>query len=94
MKAVWNKQVIAESDDVVEVEGNIYFPKESINEEFFERSPNKSEDPWKGTAFYYHLNVNGTTNENAAWFYPEPKAAASEIKDRVAFWQGVVIKED
>lgn len=93
MKAVWNKQVLAESDDIVELEGNQYFPKDSINEEFFERSPNRSECPWKGTAYYFHLNVDGTENQNAAWYYPEPKEAASEIKDRIAFWKGVVIED-
>ena len=92
MKAIWNKKVLAESDDTVVVEGNHYFPKEAINEEFFEESPNKSECPWKGTAYYYHLNINGDRNQNAAWYYPDPKPAASEIKDKVAFWKGVVIE--
>ena len=93
MKAIWNKKVLAESDDVIEVEGNQYFPKNSINEELFERSPNKSECPWKGTAHYFHLNVDGSLNENAAWFYPEPKPEAKKIKDRIAFWKGVVIEQ-
>lgn len=93
MKAIWNKQVLAESDDVVEVEGNQYFPKDSVNEEFIEVSPNRSECPWKGTAYYYHLNVDGEHNENAVWYYPDPKPAASEVKDRIAFWPGITIEE-
>lgn len=92
MKAVWNNHVLAESDNTVEVEGNQYFPKDSVNMEYFEDSPNRSECPWKGSAYYYHITINGNTNENAAWYYPDPKPAASEIKNKVAFWKGVVIE--
>ena len=93
MKAVWNKQVIAQSDDTVVVEGNHYFPQDALNGEFFENSTNKTECPWKGTSHYFNLNVDGSINKNAAWFYPNPKDEAKEIKDRVAFWKGVVIEE-
>ena len=92
MKAVWNKNILAESDKVVELEGNIYFPRNSVREEFLEDSPHRTECPWKGTAYYYNLNVDGSINENAAWFYPEPKAEANEIRDHIAFWKGVTIE--
>lgn len=93
MKAIWNGEVIAESDRTVEVEGNNYFPPTSVKEEFLQPSPNTTTCPWKGEARYYHLNVDGSVNENAAWFYPEPKKEASEIKGMVAFWNGVQFKD-
>lgn len=93
MKAIWNNQVIAESDQTEVVEGNHYFPKNSINEEFFQPSTNKTECPWKGTASYYHIEVEGEENKDAAWFYPDPKPAASNIREHVAFWKGVTIQE-
>lgn len=92
MKAVWNGQVIAESDDTVVVEGNHYFPAESIKREFFRDSATHTVCGWKGTASYYSLAVGGSSNPDAAWYYPEPKAAAAEIKGRVAFWRGVKIE--
>jgi uncharacterized protein (DUF427 family) len=91
MKATWNGHVVAESDDIVKVEGNAYFPISSLNKSFVKESATKSVCPWKGTASYYSLAVDGKENKDAAWFYPEPKAAAAEIKDRVAIWKGVTI---
>ena len=91
MKAIWNDQILAESDDTVVVEGNHYFPSESINKEFFEASDHHTVCPWKGTAHYYDIVVNGKRNKNAAWFYPETKDAANNIKGRIAFWHGVEV---
>lgn len=92
MKAIWNKQVIAESDDTVVIEGNHYFPESALKKEYFAASDTTSNCPWKGVASYYSLNVNGQRNEDAAWFYPAPKDAAAEIKDHVAFWKGVTVE--
>jgi len=93
MKAIWNDKTLAESDDTVVVEGNHYFSLESINEEFFAASDHQSDCPWKGTAHYYDIVVNGERNKNAAWFYPETKDAANNIKGRIAFWHGVDVSE-
>jgi len=87
--ATWNGTVIAQSDDTVVVEGNHYFPRASLAEGAFEESALTSVCPWKGTASYLTVVVDGERNEDAAWFYPTPKDAAAEIKDRVAFWKGV-----
>ena len=89
MKAVWNDKVIAESTDTVVVEGNHYFPPESLKKDYVQSSSHTSVCPWKGLASYYTLNVDGKTNTDAAWYYPEPKSAAQQIKGRVAFWKGV-----
>ncbi len=89
MKAIWNEQVLAESEDTVVVEGNHYFPASSLRREFFAPSDTKSVCGWKGEASYYDVVVGQERNDAAAWFYPEPKPAAEEIKDRVAFWRGV-----
>jgi uncharacterized protein (DUF427 family) len=91
MKAVWKDVVIAESPDTVVVEGNHYFPLASVNRAVLEPSTHTSVCPWKGTASYYTLNVNGERNANAVWYYPEPKDAARQIKGRVAFWKGVTV---
>jgi len=91
-KAYWAGNLIAESNATVVVEGNQYFPADSVKEEFLLPSNHTSFCPWKGTAHYYHVEVNGLRNENAAWFYPEPKPAAAQIKDRVAFWKGVRVE--
>ena len=91
-KAVWGGKVIAESNDTVVVEGNQYFPPEAVTKDFLRSSAHTSICPWKGTAHYYHLEVDGMKNENAAWFYPEPKAAAKELKGRIAFWKGVRVE--
>ena len=91
MKAVWKDTVIAESSDTVVVEGNHYFPLASVNTALLEPSSHTSVCPWKGTANYYSLKVNGERNANAVWYYAEPKAAALQIKGRVAFWKGVEV---
>lgn len=93
MKAIWNGQVIAESEDTVVVEGNHYFPRDSVKDEYLRSSDTHSVCPWKGTASYYTLQVDGQDNPDAAWFYPQPKAAAHQIADRVAFWRGVQVTE-
>ena len=93
MKASWNNTVIAESADTVVVEGNHYFPADSITPEFFKPSATTTVCPWKGTASYYTLEVDGKQNPDAAWYYPDTKAAANEIKNRIAFWKGVQVSE-
>ncbi len=85
MKATWNGATLAESDDTVVLEGNHYFPNDSLRREHFSPSETRSTYPWKGEASYYNVQVNGETNRNAAWYYPAPKEAAAQIKDRVAF---------
>jgi uncharacterized protein (DUF427 family) len=92
MKATWHDKILAESDDTVVVEGNHYFPADSLRREYFRASDEHSHCPWKGEASYYDLVVDGATNEAAAWFYPEPKPEAANIKDSVAFWKGVVVE--
>ena len=92
-RAIWNGVVIAESDTIEVVEGNIYFPPETVAQEFLTPSETTTVCGWKGTAHYYHLVVDGQTNEDAAWYYPEPKAAANNIRNQVAFWRGVEIEE-
>jgi uncharacterized protein (DUF427 family) len=94
MKATWNNVDLAKSEQTVVVEGNHYFPPEAINKEYFQESSTHSTCPWKGEASYYNLVVNGQVNEDAAWYYPEPKAAAAEIKNHVAFWRGVKLTEE
>jgi uncharacterized protein (DUF427 family) len=89
MRALWNDTLLAESDDTVVVEGNHYFPPSSLRREYFRESDHHSVCPWKGTASYYDVNVDGNVNVQAAWYYPEPKAAAAELAGRVAFWKGV-----
>lgn len=93
MKAIWNGAVLAESDDTVVVEGNHYFPPASINREHFRRSSTHTHCPWKGDASYYDVVVDDQVNRDAAWYYPEPKAAAQQIANRVAFWRGVTVEE-
>ncbi len=93
--ATWRGKVLAEAgpEQVKRVEGNVYFPEDSLRREHFEPSPTHTVCPWKGTASYYHLTVDGETNRDAAWYYPDPKDAAAEIRDRVAFWKGVEVQE-
>tara|TARA_A100001037_G_scaffold106414_1_gene96676 strand:+ start:708 stop:986 length:279 start_codon:yes stop_codon:yes gene_type:complete len=91
MKAVWNDTVIAESDDTVVVEGNHYFPSNSIKNEYFHKTETSTSCPWKGVASYYSVTVNGKTNTDCAWYYPVPGKEAEKIKDRVAFWNGVQV---
>lgn len=92
-QAIWNGQVLAESEDLVQVEGNYYFPKESINKHYFKESSTHTTCPWKGIASYYTLEVDGKENKDAAWYYPTPKDAAKAITERVAFWKGVQIMD-
>jgi uncharacterized protein (DUF427 family) len=90
-KAVWKGATLAESDKVTVVEGNVYFPPDSIRREHIKDSQTHSTCPWKGVASYYDIIVEGETNKDAAWHYPEPKPAAKHIKDYVAFWKGVEV---
>ena len=92
MKATWNGVVLAESDHTIVVEGNQYFPPNTINKQFFQESSTHTICGWKGEASYYDIAVEAAVNEGAAWYYPEPKEAAAKIKGRVAFWQGVVVE--
>lgn len=92
-KAIWEGATLAESDAPVEVEGNLYFPPQSIKREYFKESNHHSTCPWKGLASYYHVEVNGRRNADAAWYYPEPKAAARQITGHVAFWKGVRVEK-
>ena len=91
VKAVWNDVVIAQSDDTVVVEGNHYFPLDAVTPGILKPSQTTSVCPWKGTANYYSLDAGGKSNADAAWYYADPKSAASNIKDRVAFWKGVKV---
>ncbi|HEY6386123.1 MAG TPA: DUF427 domain-containing protein [Candidatus Acidoferrum sp.] len=91
-KAIWGGKVIAESNDTVLVEGNQYFPPDSVTKNVLKSSTHTSICPWKGTAHYYHVEVDGMKNEDAAWYYPEPSPAAKEIKGRIAFWKGVSVE--
>jgi uncharacterized protein (DUF427 family) len=93
MKAIWNETVLAESDDTILVEGNHYFPAESIDKQYFQPSQTHSVCGWKGTASYYDVVVNGDTNKDAAWYYPDCKPDAKNIEGRVAFWKGVKVTE-
>jgi len=93
MRAVWNDQVLAESDDTVVVEGNHYFPLASVDAAVLRPSTKQTHCPWKGAASYYSLEVAGATNADAAWFYPAPLEAAANIQDHVAFWKGVTVSE-
>ena len=93
MKAIYNGEIIAESNDTIVIEGNHYFPPSSFKKDFFKQSSTHYTCPWKGLASYYTIKVNGTTNTDAAWFYPNPSDKATEIKDHVAFWKGIEITE-
>ncbi len=93
MKAIWNGQTIAESDATVVVENNHYFPKESVKAEYLTDSSTHTTCPWKGLASYHSLTVDGKTNPDAAWYYPDPKPAAENIKGYVAFWKGVTMEK-
>jgi len=93
VEAIWNDRVIAHSDRTIVLEGNHYFPREDVDPTVLEKSPHTSECPWKGTAHYYTLEVDGERNADAAWYYPQPKPEAEAIRDRIAFWHGVEIAE-
>ncbi len=92
MEAQWQGQVVARSDKTVEVEGNQYFPPDAVEKEHLQPSDTTTVCPWKGTAHYYDVVVDGAVNKDAAWYYPEPKPEASQIKDHVAFWKGVKVR--
>jgi uncharacterized protein (DUF427 family) len=91
-RATWMSALLVESDDVVVVEGNVYFPPDSLNRAHFVSSDTHTRCPWKGIASYYHVVVDGQANPDAAWFYPDPTEAAMYLKDRVAFWRGVTVE--
>lgn len=91
-RAIWNGVIVAESDHCEVVEGNQYFPPDSIKADYFKPSDTHTTCPWKGVASYYTLEVNGQSNKDAAWYYPNPKDAAKAIKDHVAFWRGVTVE--
>ncbi|GAA3513767.1 DUF427 domain-containing protein [Aquimarina addita] len=93
MKAIWNGQILAESNDTKIIENNHYFPPESIHKEFFDSSDTHTNCPWKGIASYYTIKVAGKENKDAAWFYPETKDLAKQIRGHVAFWKGVEVVE-
>ena len=90
-KAIWNGAVLAESDYTEIVEGNHYFPQDSLNKQYFNESSTRTTCPWKGTASYFNIQVNGQTNRDAAWVYPDTKEAAKNIEGYVAFWRGVEV---
>ena len=91
-KAIWNGVILAESNQTQMVEGNHYFPPESVNKEYFQKSSSTTVCPWKGTANYYDIVVDGKTNAGGAWYYSQPRPAAKQIKDHVAFWRGVRVE--
>ncbi|HLI09054.1 MAG TPA: DUF427 domain-containing protein [Ktedonobacteraceae bacterium] len=91
-KAVWNGAILAESDKCIVVEGNQYFPPDSVNRQYFTESSTHTTCPWKGVASYYNVEVDGKVNKDAAWYYPHPKEAAKEIQDYVAFWHGIQVE--
>jgi uncharacterized protein (DUF427 family) len=92
-RATWNGKVIAESEQIEEVEGNVYFPESSLKREYFRPSSTTSTCPWKGQARYMSLLIDGQDNPDAAWYYPDPKPAARKIKGHVAFWRGVEVEK-
>jgi uncharacterized protein (DUF427 family) len=92
MKATWNNATLAESDKTIVIEGNHYFPPDAMKEDHFQPSEKHTICPWKGEASYYNVVVDGQVNKDAAWYYPEPKDAAAEIKNYVAFWRGVLVE--
>ena len=92
MRAIWNGKTLAESEETVVLEGNHYFPQGSLATEFLRESDTRTVCPWKGTASYYDLEVDGETSKDAAWFYPDPKPEAEQIRGRVAFWKDVRVE--
>ncbi|PIR85374.1 hypothetical protein COU15_00925 [Candidatus Kaiserbacteria bacterium CG10_big_fil_rev_8_21_14_0_10_45_20] len=98
MKAIWNNRTIAESDKTIIIEGNHYFPSESVKKEFLKESEHTSECVWKGTAHYFHIQVEEKINQNAGWYYPHPKEGSVErvgedFSNYIAFWNGVIVEE-
>ena len=92
MKATWKGKVLAESDDTIVIEGNHYFPEDSINKEYFKDSDTHTTCPWKGEASYFNVEVEGNTNRDAAWYYPKASEMAKSIEGYVAFWKGVEVQ--
>lgn len=92
-RAMWKGAILAESDRYEFVEGNVYFPPETVNMEYFQPSETHTICPWKGTASYYSVVVDGEVNKDAAWYYPDPKPAAANIRDHIAFWRGVIVEK-
>jgi uncharacterized protein (DUF427 family) len=93
MRAIWNGAVLAESDDTIVIEGNHYFPPDSVKREYFQDSGKHTVCPWKGQASYYDVVADGRVNRAAAWYYPSPKPAAAQIKNYIAFWHGVKVEK-
>ncbi|NIO03513.1 MAG: DUF427 domain-containing protein [Proteobacteria bacterium] len=91
MKAIWKNVTLAESNETLVIEGNHYFPSDSINQQYFQNSETHTTCSWKGEASYYNIVADGEMNKDAAWYYPEPKEAAKQIKNYVAFWRGVEV---
>ncbi len=91
MRAIWKGALLAESDQTIEIEGNQYFPPDTVNRDFLEESDYHSTCPWKGEASYYHVVVDGEVNSDAAWYYPSPREGATQITGYVAFWKGVEV---
>jgi uncharacterized protein (DUF427 family) len=94
VRAIWNGVVLAESDETIMVEGNHYFPPDTIHKEYFSESDSHTICGWKGVASYYNVQVDGMTNKNAAWYYPTPQEAAKQIAEYIAFWHGVKVREE
>lgn len=94
MKAIWNNTIIAQSNETIVIEGNHYFPPQSVNKELLKDSLTHTYCPWKGQASYYTIKASEQENKDAAWYYPQPKDAAKEIKGYVAFWKGVKVEQD
>lgn len=92
-RAIWNGTVLAESETYEMVEGNVYFPPETIHQQFFRQSNTHTVCPWKGVASYFSVEIDGQVNKDAAWYYPDPKPAAANIKGYVAFWRGVKVEK-
>jgi len=93
MKAIWNGEIIAESNETINIEGNQYFPPDSVKKEYLKESDLHTTCPWKGVASYYHIEIGSERNENAAWFYPDTKPAADGFENYIAFWKGVEVKD-
>ncbi len=93
MKAIWNGKVIAESNETIKVENNHYFPESSVNKQYLANSQTHTVCPWKGDASYFNIKIDGEVNKDAAWYYPDPKPAAKDLKNYIAFWKGVEITE-
>jgi len=93
VRALFQDKVIAESENTIQIEGNHYFPPEDVNRDFLKQSDTNTFCPWKGTASYYSVEIEGDAAADAAWYYPDPKSAAEKIKDYVAFWKGVRVEE-